>query len=174
MKKYLLIVGLLFFSFVVPAQKKTEKQRSETKEDKKAKQTEIVKQLIANKSFTFKPIDAITRDKSVINLTNYFMVKIEGDQIFAYLPYYTPTYENILQINDSPFYFKNSISKYEFEEKENYYKLKVETVYRETTYFFSFRILKLGHASLVAANSNRQCIFFKGIITKTEEFQAAR
>ena len=174
MKKYLFIIGLLLFTFVVQAQKKNERQSNETKENKKAKQTELVKQLIENKSFTFEPINAITRDKIVINLTNYFMVKIEDDQIFAYLPYYAPTDKNVLKIDDSPFYFKNSISKYELEEKENHYKLNVETVYNETTYFFSFRILKLGHASVAAANSHRQCIFFKGIITKTEEFQATR
>lgn len=173
MKKYLLLFVLSLFTTVVLAQE-NEKPLSDVKNIKKAEQIENVKQLIDNESFTFNSINAIAKDNSVITLTNYFMVRIEDGHIYSYLPYYSQTFENELKIDDSPFYFKNRITKTELEKEKNYYKLKVETKYDGVRYYFSFRILKRGHTTLHVANSNRQCITFKGMIANTEELQAAK
>ncbi len=173
MKNLVFIFLVLFSLTAANAQENNEKTKSELKAEKKAQKMEDIKFMLETQSFSFEAMQIVKRDKSIVSLMDYYLVKVENEQITTYIPYYNPAVENQLEIENSPFNFTRPITEYVLEENEGDFTLRIETNNNEATFFFNFQISKYGHATLKVSSSNRRCISFKGMISKTDEFQAA-
>ena len=92
----------------------------------------------------------------------------------SFLPFYSTVYENEVEIQNSPFYFEQTVIGFELQKENDITLLNVETQNDQTSIVFKFRICKLGQTSLKITSTNRSCITFRGIIKETDEIQAVK
>lgn len=172
MKNLTFILVLLISSGTIIAQETLQKSRSEIKAEKKALRIEEVKNLIDDKTFVFNAMQVFLKNKNIICLPQFYTVKIETNQITSFLPIQSLAFEEEVEIQDSPFTFKQSIEKYNVNKKDKNIVVRIETTNEDELVIYTFTISKYGHTSLRVTNTNRQCISFKGIINQTEILQA--
>jgi len=161
MKKVALLLMLLIPVLGVNAQKSDKKSRKEIRAEKEALLKEQTQKLIENKNFEFIPDHAIpTRGRSV-SISN-FSVKVKGDTIVSYLPYYGRAYSVDYGSNSSPFDFTLVSEESNFSSNDKYNELKYMVKKGSDSLTYRFKIFEYGSSSLDVNSTNRQPISFRG------------
>jgi hypothetical protein len=166
MKKLLIILILLIPLVSVNAQET--KSRKEKRAEKEMQKKEEIKKLIDDRSFIFYSCPAFPMGGSSINLNYYFNVKIDGDSIQSYLPFYGVAYTAEYGSRNSPLDFGTSIEDYSVEKDKNGYQIQFDVKNGNDYLNYTFRISELGFASLNVTSTNRQSISFTGKIEPVE------
>lgn len=166
MKKLLIILILLIPLVSVNAQET--KSRKEKRAEKEMQKKEEIKKLIDDRSFVFNASHALPMGGSSINLNYYFNVKIDGDSIQSYLPFYGVAYTAEYGSRNSPLDFGTSIEDYSVEKDKNGYQIQFDVKNGNDYLNYTFRISELGFASLNVTSTNRQSISFTGKIEPVE------
>ena len=166
MKKLLIILILLIPLVSVNAQET--KSRKEKRAEKEMQKKEEIKKLIDDRSFIFNASHALPMGGSSINLNYYFNVKIDGDSIQSYLPFYGVAYTAEYGSRNSPLDFGTSIEDYSVEKDKNGYQIQFDVKNGNDYLNYTFRISELGFASLNVTSTNRQSISFTGKIEPVE------
>jgi hypothetical protein len=149
MKKFLILVLLIFTVFTGYA------KDDEIKADS-------VKKRIENKSFVFIPQSAIPSKGKFISLTSSFDVKISGDTVVAYLPYYGEAHTAIFLNEDGGIKFTSIRNKYKVQPKKNSWNVSIKLEDLGYGMELNFDIYKSGSIMLRVTDNRRDPITFRG------------
>ncbi|MDR0384987.1 MAG: DUF4251 domain-containing protein [Prevotellaceae bacterium] len=150
MKKFLSFVILMFTIFAGYA------KDDEVKADS-------VKKRIENKSFVFIARSAIPMKGKLISLSPSFDVKISGDTVKAYLPYYGEVHTAILS-SESGINFTSVRSKYRVQPKKNGWNVLIKPEDLMYNIELNFDISKSGSAMLRVSDYRRDPVTFRGYL----------
>jgi hypothetical protein len=150
MKKFLTFVLLMFTAFAVFAKK-----------DDEAK-ADSVKKRIENKSFVFIAQSAIPLKGKFISLSPSFDVKISGDTVTAYLPYYGEAHTAIFASEENGIKFTSVRNKYKVQPKKNGWNISIKPDDIGYGVELNFDISKSGSVMLRVSDHRRDPITFRG------------
>jgi hypothetical protein len=125
---------------------------------------DTVKKRIENKSFVFVAQSAMPLKGGSILLTASFDVKISGDTVTAYLPYYGEAHTAIFGHDESGIKFKSVRNKYSAKQKKNGWNIiiKPEDVGYGIALYFD--VSKSGYTTLIVRDNRRDIISFRGYL----------
>jgi hypothetical protein len=147
------------------AQDTIKKSRREIKAEKEALLKEQTKKLLDSKNYMFVTKKANPSRGGTIDLTGY-TVKITGDTIVSFLPYYGRTYIANLDNQKSPYDFTQVAESYNLTKVKKGYKVEINVKKEAESITYSFDISDTGFASLTAISSSRQPISYTGDIVE--------
>ena len=160
MKKIYLAV--LFLAMIIPlhAQSKKELRKQKDKEN-----YEKIKELINSKNFVFEADWASTQKGRRINLTtNPNYLKVKGDQVIAYMPYFGVAHTAIGYSGDAGIKFEDTPENYSVDFNDKKYKVvvKFDARNKNETFNVTMTIFKNGNASMNITSSGRNGINYDG------------
>lgn len=137
------------------------------KTEKYNKQAEQVKDSINNRHFTINVNMAFPQSQRAINLTSLYSLRISGDSIISYLPYYGRAY-NVPYGGGKALNFTGKAYNYTtVRAKKNMTRVIFNVKTDEDTYKYSLEIFDNGSTSIDVSSNQRQYISFSGdMITK--------
>jgi hypothetical protein len=162
-KNIMLIFLLLVLSFSAYAQQE-QKTRKEAREEKKERIESRVDSMITAKDYIFMARSAHPMSMPVVYLTSEYDVKVKGDSVFVYLPYYGRAYQADYMSTEGGIKLETSYNEYSFEKDDNGYEISFEAESDADKYTFNLSVSVSGYASLHVSSYNRQSISFNGII----------
>lgn len=148
----------------VDAQKLSKKER---KEQKAAE----VKELINSGEYVFVANSAMPMAGRRIDLTSNYDLKIKGNHVEAWLPYFGRAYSAPYGGGEGGIKFKEDVEdiNVEFIEKKKSYTIDLEAKTDVDTYVMSLSVGLSGFATLNVVSNNRQSISYYGLIEAIEE-----
>lgn len=169
MKKIIFLL-IVFFTTVTltNAQTQEKKSRKEIRAERQAEKKKEIKNILNEKNFVFRPTHAMPMGGGSIYLNYSFDVKIKGDTIDSYLPFYGRAYHVDYGGRNSAFDFTELAEEYKMEKDENGYVVDFDVKKGMDHISFSFKISELGYATLNVISTNRQAISFYGRIEAIE------
>jgi hypothetical protein len=130
-------------------------------DDKKA---DSIKTLIEVKSFVFVPQSALPLKGGLISLTPSFDVRVSGDTVAAYLPYYGEAKTAIFPGEDAGITFTSTVNKYEVQKTKHGWNVHIKPEDIGNNIELSFSISKSGHVMLRVSDYRRDPITFNGYL----------
>ena len=91
----------------------------ESKEDKKAKKKNEIATLINEKNFVFEAQTALPTAGRQINLTSPYDLRVSGDSVISYLPYFGRAYVAPVNPDDAGIKFTSTANSYNLKDKKN-------------------------------------------------------
>lgn len=149
----LLLLSLIAFGF-------TTSNAQETSEA-------TLKNLLNAKTFVFKAQSAWPLQGTTIQLTPGFDMKVLGDSINTYLPYFGRAYQ-ASYTNNGGISFTSTKFEYKLKEKKNGWELVIKPSDVRDINQLIYSVSTNGYASLQVTSNNRQAISFYGIIEKAK------
>jgi hypothetical protein len=170
MKKIIFLAFLAFAIIGVNAQYSKKHTRKEKRAAKEAKKIEQTKALLESKDYVFSATQVIPTSMRTLNLDGSFDMKIEGDEVICYLPFYGRAYSAAYGGGEGPFDFTLPIENYTLEnEKKGAYLVKFDVKNKNDNINFTLNIGSTGSASLIVTSTNRESINFYGDIEAKED-----
>jgi hypothetical protein len=170
MKKiFFLLIVLFITGTITNAQGQEKKSRKETRAERQAEKMKEIKKMLKEKDFVFRPTHAMPLGGGSIYLNYSFDVKIKGDTIDSYLPFYGRAYHVDYGGRNSAFEFTEPAEEYKMDKDENGYQVDFDVKKGMDNISFTFKISELGYATLNVISTNRQAISFYGRIEPPEE-----
>jgi hypothetical protein len=151
MKKFLTFI--LIFSFFTGFAK-----------DDKVK-ADSIKKLIGNKTFVFEAQSAMPLRGSFISLTSSYDVKVAGDSVISYLPYYGQAHTAVYPGEDDGIKFTSTKSKYTVKETKSGWHVVVKPEDVKNNVELRFDISKSGYVTLTVSDFRRDQITFRGVLS---------
>jgi hypothetical protein len=123
-----------------------------------------VKKRIENKSFVFIPQSAIPSKGKFVSLTPSFSVKISGDTVVSYLPYYGEVHSAIFPGEESGVKFTSKNNKYKMRQTKKGWTVVIKP--EDVGYYveLNFDISKSGRVMLRVSDYRRDPITFTGYL----------
>ncbi len=167
MKKIFFLTLILLSASVVFAQEMTRKER---KAAQKAEQIEKTKALIESNAWQFDANTMLpTAGKSRTLSTNY-NIKVEGEQLSSYLPYFGRAYRAEYGSTDSPLIFESGISDYTVEDgKKDSKVIKFKVSNKNDRLNYTLTVSENGSSTLFINSTDRQPISFHGELVEIEK-----
>lgn len=138
--------------------------KSSTSLQDKAQQKEALKNAVDSKSFEFSAQSASPQGYKLINLSHGYSLKISGDSIYAYLPYYGKSHTAPIDPTNIGVNFISTNFEYLKEDKKGRWEIKIKTKDTPNQAQLTFSIGDTGYASLHVIENNRQSISYNGIV----------
>jgi hypothetical protein len=123
-----------------------------------------IKTLIETKSFVFIPQSALPMKGGMISVTSSFDVRVSGDTIVAYLPYYGEAKTAIFPGEDAGIKFTSTIQKYEVKKTKHGWNVYIKPKGSGHNIEMYFSISKSGHVMLRVSDYRRDPITFNGYL----------
>jgi hypothetical protein len=123
-----------------------------------------VKKRIENKSFIFVAQSAIPLKGRFVSLTSMFDVKISGDTVTAYLPYYGEAHTAMFGSDEGGIKFKSVRNKYQVRAKKNSWNITIRPEDVGYGIELNFDVLKSGTTMLRVNDNRRDAITFRGYL----------
>ncbi|MDA3879354.1 MAG: DUF4251 domain-containing protein [Prolixibacteraceae bacterium] len=165
--KYLscIIITLLLFSISVNGfTQEKQKSRKEIRNEKKVQIASRVDSMLMAKDYVFNARSAHPMSMPVVNLTSEYDLKVKGDSVFVYLPYYGRAYQADYMSSEGGIKLEELYEDYRVEKDDDGYRIHFDAEGRSDEYIFTLSVSPSGYASLVVSCNNRQSIRFSGII----------
>lgn len=170
MKKIIFLAILIIAVIGVNAQNSKKQTRKEKRAAKEAKKIEQTKALLESKNYVFEATQALPSGMRTVNLDGSYDIKIEGDEVICYMPFYGRAYSAGYGGGEGPFDFTLPIKNYKKEDaKKGGYQVQFDVKNKNDNINFSFQIGNTGSASLVVTSTNRESISFYGDIVADDE-----
>jgi hypothetical protein len=151
MKKFLTFVSLMLLVFTGFA------KNDEGKSDS-------IRKMIDNKSFAFIARSAMPMRGGFISLTPSYDVKMAGDSIVTYLPYYGRAHTAIFPGEDNGIKFTSKNLEYKVKETKNGWDIVIKPEDVKNNVELRFNISKSGYAMLSVSDYRRDPITFSGYL----------
>jgi hypothetical protein len=120
--------------------------------------------LIEDKSFVFIPQSAIPMRGGLISLTSSFDVKVSGDSVVTYLPYYGVVHSAIFPGEETGIKFISTLHKYEMKKTKNGWNVLIKPKDIGHNIELNFNISKSGRVMLRVYDYRRDPITFHGYL----------
>jgi len=144
---------LIFFAIHATAQN--------TVSDKQSKET-IIKTLIDSKNYVFTAKSVHPQSSSIRHLTSEYDMKVMGDSLVTYLPYFGRAYSAPVN-SQGGIQFTSTDFNYAIESKRKEWVITIKPKSVDVRELI-LRVYKNGSASLMVNSTNRQSISFNGVI----------
>jgi hypothetical protein len=163
--KRILIVFLCLMTVlsVVSAQNGRSGRRSQRLERRREIAIKV-DSLVTSRTFTFRAREAIPASMPVMHLTSEYDLKVSGDSIFVFLPYYGRAYTADYMSREGGIKVKGVVEDYYLAIESDQYRIDFDVKTESDTYQFRLSVWKSGYASLYVNCYNRQFIPFSGIL----------
>ena len=161
MKKLTLLCIALISVMIVNAQNNDTKSKKEIKAEKEALQAEQANKMIESRNYMFVPQTAMPSRGQMIAVSSYNL-KVTGDKMVSYLPYYGRSYTAPVDNMSSPLNFEGKLENYQVTTKKKKYLIKFNVKNGNDNISYSLEVFDKGSASLDVSSSSRQPISFKG------------
>jgi hypothetical protein len=125
----------------------------------------VVKKAVQDQEFTFKAQTAFPMGGNVRHLTPGYDLRISGDSLSTYLPFFGRAYsaplpgEGPIKFQSDDFSYKASVK------KKQSWEIVIEPEDTREVRQMILRIFENGHATLMVNSNDRQSISFSGYIT---------
>lgn len=142
---------------------------AQTKAERKAQQQEKFRELIESRNFTIEIDRAVPQRGRSIYLTSPYKIRLAGDSIDSYLPYYGRAY-SIPYDGGKGLIFEAPVSDYKLSfDKKGRATVSFKTQTNEDRFTYTIRIFDNGTASIQVLPVNRQAISYYGRLGDKEE-----
>jgi len=131
--------------------------------EKAAKETAI-KNLIDSKNYVFTAKSVNPPGGSVRHLTSEYDMRVMGDSIVTYLPYFGRAYSAPVNLSQGGVQFTSTDFNYTVESKRKEWEITIKPRESLDVRELILRVFKNGAASLMVTSNNRQTISYNGII----------
>jgi hypothetical protein len=153
--KLLFLIALLFVSGALWAQHKSDRVRS----------------IIESKHYTFVAQSALPSKGSFRNLTSDYDLKVLGDSLSVYLPYFGEAFAPI-DPTENPLQFSTSGNKYTVSQsKKGSWNITIIPSGIHDARQFNLTITSSGYGSLTVNFNNRQPISYNGFLSANHSLQ---
>ena len=166
MKLYLIIALLTIVALTSAAQEKEQKSKRELRAERKTLIAEKVDSIIGERDLTFKARSASPIGWSTIQLTSDYDLKINGDSITVYLPYYGRAYRADYMSTEGGIKLNGLVEDYQLSRKNDQYEIRFNAKSKTDLYRFHLSVSPSGYASLSVISNNRQSIRFNGVLNE--------
>lgn len=168
--KNIIFTMILLVSFLgLTAQEDSDKSRKEKKAEKEAQKIKKIKKLLDEETFVFNATHALPMGGGSKYLNYDYDVVVNKDTVISYLPFYGVAYHVEYGARQSAFDFMQPIEKYNMEKDKDGYLVDLEIDNGMDHLNYTFRISKLGYATLHVSSTHRQSITYHGNINELEQ-----
>lgn len=164
MKSYFLTLILALLVMISAAQQNENKSKRELRAEKKLALANSVDSLISAKEFTFIARSASPVGWSTFQLTSEYDLKISGDSVFVYLPFYGRAYQVDYMSTEGGIKFDGLYEEFQQSRKKKQYEIKFNAHTESDVYRFHLSVSPSGYASLSVISTNRQSISYNGFL----------
>jgi hypothetical protein len=148
---------------VVSAQNSRSERRDQRLERRMSIATKV-DSLVTGRTFIFIARDAMPASMPVMHLTSEYDLKVNGDSVFVFLPYYGRAYTAEYLLRDGGIKVDGLVEDYYLAIEPDQYRIDFDVKTESDTYQFRLSVWKSGYASLYVNCYNRQFISFSGIL----------
>lgn len=152
-KATIFLTGFLFVTVTVTAQDGKEKADKNN-----------VKQLLDSKEYIFKAQSTTSLRGSFQQLTSEYDLRLYGDSVVSYLPYFGRAYTAPLDSRESGIQFTSTQFDYNVSGRKNGWDVTLRPKDVSSIQQMILNVTKSGRASLQVTSTNREPISFNGII----------
>lgn len=134
----------------------------------KTEEKALVEEKINSKNYTFSARTALPLGGPSIPLSSgYYTLKITGDSVIAYLPYYGRSYTAPINPNEGGIKFVSTRFDYAASPKEKgMWNIKIDTQDTPQNSVLTLSVGESGYTTLIVTDNNRQSISFYGEIER--------
>ncbi len=163
MKRILLVISLLVaVATVAHAAKPAKKADKSTME-------QGVKERIESRDFTIRVRQALPMSGRAIMLTSLYSLKIKGDSVYSYLPYFGRAY-SIPYGGGEGLIFENVLTDYQAKPgKRGKMEISFDVRTREDSFRYRVEVYTNGSSYISVTSNNRQEIGFRGEMLLSEQ-----
>ena len=131
--------------------------------EKQTKET-IIKNLIESKNYVFTAKSVHPQSSSIRHLTSEYDMRVMGDSIVTYLPYFGRAYSAPVNLSQGGIQFTSTDFNYTAESKRKEWIIVIKPREPVDVRELTLRVFKNGSASLMVNSTNRQSISYNGVI----------
>ena len=125
-----------------------------------------IKSIIENKHFVFKAQTALPLSGKMRQLTSDYDMKVSGDSLVTYLPYFGRAYAAPLDPSGGGIHFTSTDYNYQVQERKNGWNIILTPKDVQDVRELLLSVSKSGYASLNVTSNSRQSISFNGYVAK--------
>lgn len=141
-----------------------DKNRRETRSERKSNKKKEVKNLLEDKTFVFKPTHAIPMGGGNIYLNHSYDAEVNGDTLISYLPFFGVAYHAEYGGRQSALDFTQPVKNLDLKTTNKGYQVSVDVKNKMDHLTYTFFVSEQGYATLNVNSTNRQSISFYGTI----------
>ncbi|MCD7938110.1 MAG: DUF4251 domain-containing protein [Tannerellaceae bacterium] len=136
--------------------------------DKKEQIREQVKELIDSREYTIDVDRAYPSSGKSVNLTSPYELRIKGDSVISYLPYFGRAY-SVPYGGGEGLRFETGITDYSLAyDKKGAARIQFKAKTQEDSFTFNIQVFDNGSSSITVTPVNRQQIRFNGELKRQE------
>lgn len=126
---------------------------------------EQVEKMLDTKHFSFEPLTMIPQSGGTKQLTHGFSLKISGDSLNCYLPYFGQAYSASIGTNDAGFNFTSNQFDYSVvPKKKDSYQITIKVNNKTSNPIFNITVYNNGTAYVQANSNDKQTISYNGYL----------
>ncbi len=134
-----------------------------TSSEKQTKET-VIKNLIDSKNYVFTAKYVQPISGPIRHLTSEYDMKVMGDSIVTYLPYFGRAYSAPVNLSQGGIQFTSTDFNYTIDSKRKEWIIVIKPRESIDVRELTLRVFKNGSASLMVNSTNRQSISYNGVI----------
>lgn len=157
----ILISTFIFLSFALAGMSTANAQKAGNKKETKEV---VIKNLIESKNYVFTARSVQPTGGSIRHLTSEYDMRVMGDSIVTYLPYFGRAYSAPVNLSQGGIQFTSTDFNYTIESKRKEWEIVIKPREPIDVRELILRVFKNGSASLMVTSNNRQSISYNGII----------
>ena len=128
-----------------------------------------VKNIVNEKHYTFDVQTMMPQRGGLRQLTPGYFLKVAGDSLISYLPYFGRAYSAPINPSDAGYDFVSTNVDYKVaEKKKGSYQISMHTKDKVNTTDFLLTVYNNGNAYLQVTSNNRQPISFRGYLKESK------
>ncbi|MFN2438371.1 MAG: DUF4251 domain-containing protein, partial [Chitinophagaceae bacterium] len=151
---YKILTGAFIFLFALA---KMNAHAQNNVSEKQTKET-IIKNLIESKNYVFRARTVQPISGSIRHLTTEYDMRVMGDSIVTYLPYFGRAYSAPVSLTQGGIQFTSTDFNYNIESKRKEWEIVIKPKEAIDVRELILRVYKNGSASLMVSSNNRQAI----------------
>lgn len=140
------------------------KSRKEIRKERKMQIQNRVDSMITATDYVFTARSAHPMSMEVVDLTSGYELKVIGDSVSVYLPYYGRAYQSDYSSTEGGIKLEVLSEEYSLKNEKDGYEVSFKAESDSDTYTFNLSVSRSGYASLHVSSNNRQSITFNGIL----------
>lgn len=140
-----------------------------TRKEKAAAKKAAIQKAVESRNFTFQAQSASPMRGGNINITMEYDVRITGDSVISYLPFYGRAYVAPMDPTDNPMRFTSTKFSYDSKTQKNGYEIVIKPTDTKDVKQMRLSISENGYGTLSVTNLNRDPISFYGYIVENKK-----
>lgn len=143
--------------------------KAQTRKDKAAAKEAAMKKTLESKNFTFNAQSASPMRGGNINLTAEYDVRISGDSVISYLPYFGRAFVAPMNPNENGMQFTSTKFTYASTVKKSGYEIVIKPTDTKDVKQMVLNVSNNGYGTLSVTNLNRDPISFYGYVEENKK-----